>query len=676
MVQKPLSAMKKRKELPPAYRPENRVRAGVGTMSDNELLAVILGSGVAGHNVKSIATKLLTKLGEKLLDASVDDLASVPGMGHIKASKLVAAFELYRRLSSGLPGQIVASPAEVATICADLGSRRQEVVGFLALDSRHALVKRVDLYAGSESASLVDPKHVFRAALEEKAQYIVVYHNHPGGNADPSEADRQLAERLTRCGADLNLPLLDFVILSKRGFVSLLLAGAGEASPPLAFQGYSQLSLASILVENPRNWPPRINRTTPSGKKILWAVDLFAGCGGLSLGLEQAGFKSLLVSELNKDAMDTYMVNRSQQENSITSINDVYSLTNEMLDDIVKGWRELGIDGVDIVAGGPPCQGYSGIGHRRSYKVDKDEIPSNHLFKEMARVIGKLRPRMFLFENVRGLLSSRWTPGGRKGEIWEAVQAAFRAINGGEYFVDFKLVQAKDYGIPQNRPRILMVGIRKDLKYIPKSVACASGLLPEPCGAPPPSVEDLLSDLVDPAYLEKKRTDRYLHEPLNDVQQMLRTLRDGTTVAHKNDPLMEQDYSNHAPNIREKFQYMLDHDGVIPKHMRTKKFAQRVLPRIWDDRGPTITVTSLPEDYVHYCQPRSLTVREWARLQMFPDWYEFKGSRTTGGIRRAGNPHKGIWDREVPKYTQIGNAVPVELARKVGIHLAQILKGL
>ena len=123
-------------------------------------------------------------------------------MGHIKASKLVAAFEFYRRLSSGLSGQIVTSPAEVATICADLGSRRQEVVGFLALDSRHALVKRVDLYAGSETATLVDPKHVFRAALEEKAQYIVVYWNprRPARSSPPSGLPRIRLPQRRRTG--------------------------------------------------------------------------------------------------------------------------------------------------------------------------------------------------------------------------------------------------------------------------------------------------------------------------------------------------------------------------------------------------------------------------------------------------------------------------------------------
>jgi len=99
------------------------------------------------------------------------------------------------------------------------------------------------------------------------------------------------------------------------------------------------------------------------------------------------------------------------------------------------------------------------------------------------------------------------------------------------------------------------------------------------------------------------------------------------------------------------------------------------LPARWNGGGPNITATSLPEDYVHYSQARALTVREWARLQTFPDHYIFKGSRTTGGRRRAGDPSKGIWDRDVPKYTQIGNAVPVQLAYQVGKRFAEILGG-
>ena len=106
---------------------------------------------------------------------------------------------------------------------------------------------------------------------------------------------------------------------------------------------------------------------------------------------------------------------------------------------------------------------------------------------------------------------------------------------------------------------------------------------------------------------------------------------------------------------------------------RSKKFAQRWVRPEWGPSGPSITATSLPDDYVHFSQPRTFTVREWARFQTFPDWYQFAGKRTTGGRRRAGDPDAGDWSREVPKYTQIGNAVPVGLARAVGLHLQKLI---
>src|SRR5690606_33265244 len=141
----------------------------------------------------------------------------------------------------------------------------------------------------------------------------------------------------------------------------------------------------------------------------------------------------------------------------------------------------------------------------------------------------------------------------------------------------------------------------------------------------------------------------------------------------KGAPVTEHDYSKHNDHILAKFRAMHASGGSVPKQFQTKKFAQRLLRPRRDASGPTITATSLADDYVHFSQPRVLTVREWARLQMFPDWYQFAGKRTTGGIRRAGNPREGLFDREVPKYTQIGNAVPVALACAVGEHLAKLL---
>ena len=410
-------------------------------------------------------------------------------------------------------------------------------------------------------------------------------------------------------------------------------------------------------------------RATQSKSKarVLSCIDLFAGCGGLSLGLEQAGFKPILFSELNKSASETYLANRQHEQPEC--IGDIHDLSNRELTGLKQVWASDGIKEVDLVCGGPPCQGYSGIGHRRTFKVDRIEIPSNHLYMEMIRVIKAVKPKMFLFENVKGLLSSRWTPEGNKGEIWKAVLAAFQSIDG--YDSRFALVRAKDYGVPQNRPRVLMVGIRSDLGWKSQPGRVADGLLPEASGAPP-HLEEAWGDLIDPDYLDSPATNRYPSPIDNEFQESMRTLPDGKKL-RKGDPLEEHEYSQHSEFIREKYEYMLANDGEIAAKYKTKKFAQRVLKARWDEEGPNLTVTSLPEDYVHYSQPRSLTVREWARLQCFPDWYVFKGPRTTGGRRRAGDPYAGIWDREVPKYTQIGNAVPVKLALAVGKHLRSLL---
>ncbi len=407
-------------------------------------------------------------------------------------------------------------------------------------------------------------------------------------------------------------------------------------------------------------------------------VDLFAGCGGLSLGLEMAGFEPLLFSEINKDAAATYKANRSSR---IFEVGDVYQLKNSDIAKLKDSWKkERGVSEVDVVAGGPPCQGYSGIGHRRTFKLEKQDIPSNQLYQEMVRVVRAVGPKIFLFENVGGLLTSKWTKDGENGEIFRDVLRAFIGIKG--YAVRWQLVHSKNYGVPQNRPRVLIVGIRDDLNFslppakpsertVIEPTGVADGLLPKPDNDYPNLVE-LLGDLCDPNYRKTLATTSYPTRPLNRFQLRLRTKLDGTVLG-KGDPLTDHDYSDHAPRIIEKFEYMIAHNSEIPEHMRTKKFAQRVLPKTWGQKGPSLTATSMPDDYVHYAQPRILSVREWARLQMFPDWYVFKGPRTTGGRRRAGDPDAGLWTRDVPKYTQIGNAVPVELARKIGLHLASLL---
>jgi DNA (cytosine-5)-methyltransferase 1 len=445
-------------------------------------------------------------------------------------------------------------------------------------------------------------------------------------------------------------------------------------------------------------------------KTELTLVDLFAGCGGLSLGMENAGFCPVFVNELNADAMATYLANRhhivggkpfADQEH--LRCHDANELQGERLDQLVNDLTALGLKlppkmsgdaeanagTLDLLTGGPPCQGFSGIGHRRSYSVDKQDIPSNQLYQRMADIIERLRPRIFLFENVKGLLNSYWTRDGGR-QIWPDVLERFKSIEG--YEVRWSLVKSSDYGVPQNRPRVLLVGIRADVAKAASSFleltpeiedAVEAKFLPMPGAKPCPDLEDLLGDLVDPAVGKlfknatypkgKLVTPSYPNKAKPGIQRELRTSRT-VDLSSKGDELTEQEYSKHSGRIVAKFRHMLENDGEIPDDVKTKKFSQRVLKKRWGNAAPNITATSLPDDYVHFSQPRTLTVREWARLQLFPDWYVFKGKRTTGGLRRAGNPREGVFDREAPKYTQIGNAVPVGLAEEVGKHFRKILE--
>ena len=417
--------------------------------------------------------------------------------------------------------------------------------------------------------------------------------------------------------------------------------------------------------------------------KIPTFIDLFAGCGGLSLGLEKAGFFPLYVNELNKDALETYLINRDKHfphlRNNFFSqdikevVKDKQFFTNLFKELKKEFGRDFKKDRVDLVTGGPPCQGFSGIGIRRSYSVDKEQLPSNHLYQDMAFFIHKIQPKMFLFENVEGLIRSRLTKSGTKGEIFKDVLDTFKNLKG--YEVKSRLVYAKDYGVPQNRPRILIIGIKKALLKNKNtfSDALEGGFLPQPTDDYP-NIDEVLSDLVDRSFKNGRSTDTYLSEPKTNWQKLIRSNQFTGESFKKGDVLNEHKYSNHSQIVRKRFEYMIKNNGSIPDSLKTKKFAQRVLPSKWNDKGPNITACSLADDFVHFSQPRSLTVREWARLQTFPDWYLFAGKRTTGGIRRAGNPRESIFDRELPKYTQIGNAVPVKLAYEIGKHFLSFLK--
>jgi len=325
---------------------------------------------------------------------------------------------------------------------------------------------------------------------------------------------------------------------------------------------------------------------------------------------------------------------------------------------------------------------------------------------------------MFLFENVSGILSGKWTKDGEPGEIFRQIllgQDGFGGLMVGRskeglsvgkprYHVRWKEVRCSDYGVPQNRPRVLVVGIREDIagKDFGSELAGSADsvasyidndhqLLPEPIAQRPWTIREILRDLEELKREPPNKAGGHSLEystvrraPPANVEVGDWYLKDkdswltpGLKTKLNPPPLTEQEYSRHSARVLRRFKLILDgvsDASLVKQGLKTKKFAQRKLPADWGDDKIGVTVTSLPDDFVHYSEPRILTVREWARLQTFPDWFEFRGPRTTGGTRRAGNPSEGNWHRDVPRYTQIGNAVPVMLGYKLGQHLATRLQ--
>ena len=219
------------RDLPPDQRPRERlIQLGSEALSDQELLACILGRGVSGESVLVSARRLLAAFGSlrALAEASVEQLTSVHGIGPAKAAQLRASVELTRRVS--LPadaGRPVIDSVEAAdaVLRPRLLDKRKEHVVALLLDARHRLIRLSPIAVGSLSASLVHPRELFKEAIAASAAAVIVAHNHPSGDPEPSAHDLELTARLAEAGALLGIEVLDHLILGAEGVVSLAARG-------------------------------------------------------------------------------------------------------------------------------------------------------------------------------------------------------------------------------------------------------------------------------------------------------------------------------------------------------------------------------------------------------------------------------------------------------------------
>jgi DNA (cytosine-5)-methyltransferase 1 len=396
-------------------------------------------------------------------------------------------------------------------------------------------------------------------------------------------------------------------------------------------------------------------------------IDLFAGCGGLSLGLHNAGWKGVFAIEKSPDAFKTLKHNLIDNKQHF---NWPFWLpkTNLEIDQVIKHYKpqlkELE-NKIDLVAGGPPCQGFSMAGRR------KENDQRNNLVKSYIDFIKIVKPKILFFENVKGF-TMEFKKNKEKGKEYSVFVE--NELNRSGYYVKGELVNFGEYGIPQKRTRFILIGIRKDVSnasqntvdsFFTKIKENKHSFLSSKNITVDTNIKDALSDLLKKNGLKQspdsKNFQAGVYSKAKSPYQILMRLGIENKIADSHR------FPKHRADIIEKFDVILktckknkDIDAEIRERFNIKKHT--IIPLDKSKKSPTIT--TLPDDYIHYSEPRILTVREYARIQSFPDWFEFQGKYTTGGKRRT---------QEVPRYSQIGNAIPPLFGEQSGLVLKQIL---
>lgn len=396
-------------------------------------------------------------------------------------------------------------------------------------------------------------------------------------------------------------------------------------------------------------------------------IDLFAGCGGLSEGFYRLGFRALAHVEINHWACET--LRRRMRYYGYKNVDKEVIEHDITASDIIEKIEEaVGERNVDIIIGGPPCQAYSTAGRVRDAQGMATD-PRNYLFESYVKILEHYSPKFFVFENVTGLLSAKVDGSSIFPRIIQALGHNYDVISDPAILVH----NTADYGVPQIRKRVIIMGVRKDINKI--------------------SVEDLYNEVIKTHWSPDTSEDERLgKKKFVDVKQAIGDLpsvepgcdasTDDFYYPCNNDflkrigkkgihPLRDHIARNHNALDRERFTVMIHNHWTFGQlrrempqyeHEHARLFDNSYVVQWWDLPSKTI-LAHIHKDGFQFIHPdekqaRSFTVREAARIQSFPDDFEFAGSRGE-------------------KYKQIGNAVPPlfaeALAKSVKINLDKLV---
>ena len=358
-------------------------------------------------------------------------------------------------------------------------------------------------------------------------------------------------------------------------------------------------------------------------------IDLFCGAGGLSAGFGQAGFDVLLGQDWDESAAETFKASHTKAKFMGGSVEQIETKDILKLVGLKRGQ-------LDVLVGGPPCQGFSINNHKRA-----SSDPRTQLFRHYLRILDGLQPNWLVMENVTGMLSL---------ENGKFVAEAISGMQELGYAVGFKVLKAEEFGVPQERRRLVFIGNRIGLPIS----------FPEPSHGigkqPFTTVWDAISDLPTLANGQSTLSGAYRSPPGNDYQQMLRI--NSLSPANHRAPKLSAVNMERLKHIPQGGSWRDIPTSLLPEGMKKAKRSDHT-KRYGRPRKTDLACTILTKcdihwgAYIHPTQNRALSVREAARLQSFPDSFEFLGSMTE-------------------QFKQVGNAVPPLLARCIATHIVEV----